>query len=123
MNFVQSDNVPKAIGPYSQAVQVGDMVFTSGQIALKPNGEFLNEDVEAQTEQVLTNLKNLLEAGGSSLQKVVKTTMFLVNMDDFAKVNTIYAKYFGEHKPARSTIGIKVLPRNALVEIEAIAKL
>ena len=114
MNFVQSDNVPKAIGPYSQAVQVGDMIFTSGQIALKPNGEFLNEDVEAQTEQVLTNLKNLLEAGGSSIQKVVKTTMFLVNMEDFAKVNTIYAKYFGEHKPARSTIGIKVLPRNAL---------
>ncbi len=123
MNFVQSDNVPKAIGPYSQAVQVGDMIFTSGQIALKPNGEFLNEDVEAQTEQVLTNLKNLLEAGGSSIQKVVKTTMFLVNMEDFAKVNTIYAKYFGEHKPARSTIGIKVLPRNALIEIEAIAKL
>lgn len=123
MNFVQSDNVPKAIGAYSQAVQVGDMIFTSGQIALKPNGEFLNEDVEAQTEQVLTNLKNLLEAGGSSIQKVVKTTMFLVNMEDFAKVNTIYAKYFGEHKPARSTIGIKVLPRNALIEIEAIAKL
>ncbi len=124
LNFIQADNVPKAIGPYSQAVQTGNMIFTSGQIALKPNGEFLdNTDVEIQAEQVLTNLKNLLEAGGSSLDRVVKTTMFLVNMDDFSKANSIYAKYFGDHKPARSTIGVKVLPRNALIEIEAIAKI
>jgi len=121
MKIVSTTNAPAAIGPYSQAIVVNDMVFTSGQIALKPDGSFLDGDVEAQTTQVLENLQAVLSEAGSSLQKVVKTTIFLANMDDFAKVNGVYGAFFKEHKPARSTVGVKTLPRNALVEIEAIA--
>ena len=121
MNVISTSNAPKAIGPYSQAIVVNDMVFTSGQIALRPDGSFVHGDVEAQAKQVLENLQAVLEAAESSLQKVVKTTIFLANMDDFAAVNTIYGTFFGEHKPARSTVGVKTLPKNALVEIEAIA--
>jgi len=97
------------------------MVFTSGQIALRPDGSFVEGDVEAQTTQVLENLKAVLKEAGSGLKKVVKTTIFLANMDDFAKVNEVYGTFFKEHKPARSTVGVKTLPKNALVEIEAIA--
>lgn len=121
MKIVSTTNAPAAIGPYSQAIVVNDMVFTSGQIALKPDGSFLEGDVEAQATQVLENLQAVLAEAGSSLQKVVKTTIFLANMDDFAKVNSVYGSFFGEHKPARSTVGVKTLPKNALVEIEAIA--
>lgn len=121
MNVISTSNAPKAIGPYSQAIVVNDMVFTSGQIALRPDGSFVDGDVEAQAKQVLENLQAVLEAAESSLQKVVKTTIFLANMDDFTAVNTIYGTFFGEHKPARSTVGVKTLPKNALVEIEAIA--
>ena len=121
MNVISTSNAPKAIGPYSQAIVVNDMIFTSGQIALRPDGSFVDGDVEAQAKQVLENLQAVLEAAESSLQKVVKTTIFLANMDDFAAVNTIYGTFFGEHKPARSTVGVKTLPKNALVEIEAIA--
>ncbi len=121
MKIVSTTNAPAAIGPYSQAIVVNDMVFTSGQIALKPNGSFLEGDVEAQTTQVLENLKAVLKEAGSSLKKVVKTTIFLANMDDFAKVNDVYGSFFKENKPARSTVGVKTLPKNALVEIEAIA--
>ncbi|MBP1682387.1 MAG: 2-iminobutanoate/2-iminopropanoate deaminase [Proteobacteria bacterium] len=121
MKIVSTTNAPAAIGPYSQAIVVNDMVFTSGQIALKPDGSFLDGDVEAQTTQVLENLQAVLSEAGSSLQKVVKTTIFLANMDDFAKVNSVYGSFFKEHKPARSTVGVKTLPKNALVEIEAIA--
>ena len=121
MNVISTSNAPKAIGPYSQAIVVNDMVFTSGQIALRPDGSFVDGDVEAQAKQVLENLQAVLEAAESSLQKVVKTTIFLANMDDFAAVNAIYGTFFGEHKPARSTVGVKTLPKNALVEIEAIA--
>ena len=121
MKIVSTTNAPAAIGPYSQAIVVNDMVFTSGQIALKPDGSFLDGDVEAQTTQVLENLQAVLSEAGSSLQKVVKTTIFLANMDDFAKVNGVYGAFFKEHKPTRSTVGVKTLPRNALVEIEAIA--
>ncbi len=125
MEFVHTSEAPAAIGPYSQAVKVGDMLFTSGQIALKPDGsdEVLQKGIEEQTEQVLENLKSVLEAAGGNLQKVVKTTIFLADMEDFAKVNEIYAKFFGDHKPARSTVAVKTLPKNALVEIDAIAKL
>ncbi|QIR76547.1 RidA family protein [Sulfurospirillum diekertiae] len=121
MKIVSTTNAPAAIGPYSQAIVVNDMVFTSGQIALKPDGSFLEGDVEAQTTQVLENLKAVLKEAGSSLKKVVKTTIFLANMDDFAKVNEVYGSFFTENKPARSTVGVKSLPKNALVEIEAIA--
>lgn len=121
MQYVQTDKAPAAIGPYSQAVKVNGMVYTSGQIALTPAGEMLAGDVTVQTKQVLGNLKAVLEAAGSGLDKVVKTTIFLDNMDDFATVNAIYAEAFGSHKPARSTVAVKTLPKNALVEIDAIA--
>lgn len=121
MTIVQTQNAPAAIGPYSQAMVVNGMVFTSGQIALTPEGIMLDGDVKVQCAQVLANLKAVLEAAGSSLDKVIKTTIFLDNMDDFAAVNELYSSAFGEHKPARSTVAAKTLPRNALVEIEAIA--
>lgn len=121
MQIVQTPNAPAAIGPYSQAMIANGMVFTSGQIALKPSGEMVDGDVKAQCAQVLANLSAVLEAAGSSLNKVVKTTIFLDNMDDFASVNELYAQAFGNHKPARSTVAVKTLPKNALVEIDAIA--
>jgi 2-iminobutanoate/2-iminopropanoate deaminase len=121
MNFVQTDNAPQAIGPYSQAVVVNGMIYTSGQIALTPAGEMLENDVVKQTHQVLKNLTAVLQEAGSDLQNVVKTTIFLDSMDDFATVNEIYAEYFGEHKPVRSTVAVKTLPKNALVEIDCIA--
>lgn len=121
MQFVQTDKAPAAIGPYSQAVKVNGMVYTSGQIALTPEGQMLENDVVVQTKQVLKNLAAVLEVAGSGLDRVIKTTIFLDSMDDFATVNTIYAEAFGEHKPARSTVAVKTLPKNALVEIDAIA--
>ena len=123
MTYTQTNDAPSAIGPYSQAVVVNGMVYTSGQIALKPDGsdELLKEDVVVQAVQVLKNLENVLKASGSSMDKVVKTTIFLANMDDFAVVNEVYEEAFGEHKPARSTVAVKTLPKNALVEIDAVA--
>lgn len=121
MKTVQTPNAPSAIGPYSQAMIANGMVFTSGQIALKPSGEMVEGDVREQCAQVLANLKAVLEAAGSSLNHVIKTTIFLDNMDDFAAVNELYAEAFGTHKPTRSTVAVKTLPKNALVEIDAIA--
>ncbi len=121
MDFVHTNNAPQAIGPYSQAVKHGGLVYTSGQIALTPEGKMLENDVTVQTEQVLKNLTAVLEAAGSSLDRVIKTTIFLDSMEDFATVNAIYAEAFGDHKPARSTVAVKTLPKNALVEIDAIA--
>jgi len=121
MKFISTDHAPAAIGPYSQAIVVNDMIFTSGQIALRPEGSMEEGDVEAQTRQVLTNLKGVLESEGSTLSKVIKTTVFLAHMEDFAKMNGVYAEFFGEHKPSRSTVAVKTLPKNALVEIECIA--
>jgi 2-iminobutanoate/2-iminopropanoate deaminase len=121
MKIVSTLNAPQAIGPYSQAMVVNGMVYTSGQIALTPAGEMLENDVELQAHQVLRNLSNVLEASGSSLDKVIKTTIFLADMDDFLKINAIYAEYFGEHKPSRSTVAVKTLPKNALIEIDCIA--
>ena len=121
MNVISTPNAPCAIGPYSQAIVANGMVFTSGQIALRPDGTFLEGDVEAQPTQVLENLQAVLTEAKSSLNRVVKTTIFLANMDDFASVNAVYGSFFGEHKPARSTVAVKTLPKNALVEIEAIA--
>ncbi len=121
LQFVQTNKAPSAIGPYSQAVVANGMVFTSGQIALTPEGVMLENDVVVQTKQVLKNLQAVLEEAGSSMGGVIKTTIFLASMDDFATVNEIYAEAFGSHKPARSTVAVKTLPKNALVEIDAVA--
>lgn len=121
METIATTNAPQAIGPYAQAICSGNLIFTSGQIALQCDGSFLEGDVTVQTRQVLLNLSAVLEAAGSGLANVVKTTIFLTNMDDFQSVNSVYGEFFKEHKPARSTVAVKALPRNALVEIEAIA--
>ena len=121
LKFVQTDKAPSAIGPYSQAVVANGMVYTSGQIALTPEGVMLQNDVVVQTKQVLTNLKAVLQEAGSSMDLVVKTTIFIDSMDDFATINEIYEEAFGSHKPARATVAVKTLPKNALVEIDAVA--
>ena len=121
MKFVQTSNAPSAIGPYSQAVVANGMVYTSGQIALTPDGVMLENDVVVQTKEVLKNLKAVLEEAGSSMDMVVKTTIFIDSMDDFAVINEIYEEAFGSHKPARATVAVKTLPKNALVEIDAVA--
>ncbi len=121
MKVVTTDRAPSAIGPYSQAIKVDGMVYTSGQISLTPNGELIDGDIHDQTRQVLTNLKNVLEAAGSSLNQVIKTTIYLTDMDDFISVNTVYAEFFTTHLPARSTVAVKTLPKNVKVEIEAVA--
>jgi 2-iminobutanoate/2-iminopropanoate deaminase len=119
---VQTDKSPKAIGPYSQAIRTDFAVFTAGQVGFDPaTGELVSDLVEEQTRQALTNLQNVLEAGGSGLAKVVKTTVFLKNMGDFSKMNAVYAEFFGEMPPARSTVEVAALPKGALVEIEAVA--
>lgn len=119
---VITDKAPKAIGPYSVAIQTADMVFCSGQVAFDPTtGEIVQGGVEAETRQVLTNLKNVLEAAGTDLAHVVKTTVFLRDMADFPKMNAIYAEFFIENPPARSTVAVAGLPRGVAVEIEAIA--
>jgi len=120
MQKIYTKNAPEAIGPYSQAINIGNMIFTSGQIALTPSGNFLDADVKTQTTQVCENLKAVLEAAGASLKNVVKTTIFLDDINNFAAVNEVYGKYF-EHKPARSTVAVKELPKGAKVEIECIA--
>lgn len=116
-------NAPQAIGPYFQAYIHNGVIYTSGQIALTPQGEFIDGDITAQSTQVLNNLKAILESAGSSLQKVIKTSVFLSDMEHFNALNAVYAEFFGSHKPARSTIAVKTLPKNALVEIECIAVL
>jgi len=121
MEFVATNKAPAAIGPYSQAVKVNGMVYTSGQIALRPDGTMVEDDVVLQTEQVFENLRNVLAEAGSSLDRVVKVMAFVADINDFVTVNEIYAKAFGAHKPARSLVAAKTLPKNALVEIEVIA--
>ena len=120
--IISTENAPGAIGPYSQAVKTNGMVFCSGQIPIDvATGEFVSTDVAEQTEQVLKNLSAVLEAAGTSLNNVVKTTVFLADMNDFAAMNDVYAKYFSENKPARATVQAAGLPRGARVEIECIA--
>ncbi len=123
MKVIQTPNAPAAIGPYSQAIQVGDFLFTSGQIPLQVDGTLLQGDITAQTTQVLANLKAVIEAAGGSLNRVVKTTVFLKNLDDFIAMNKVYGETFGSHTPARSTVQVAKLPRDVLVEIEAIVSL
>lgn len=120
--IISTENAPGAIGPYSQAVKTNGMVFCSGQIPIDiATGEFVSNDVAEQTDQVLKNLSAVLEAAGTSLNDVVKTTVFLADMADFAAMNEVYAKYFSENKPARATVQAAGLPRGARVEIECIA--
>jgi 2-iminobutanoate/2-iminopropanoate deaminase len=121
---VATDRGPKAIGPYSQAVKANGFVFLSGQVALDPNTQQVIEgDVVRQTERVLENLKAIVEAAGSSLQHAVKTTVFLADMNDFAAMNEVYGRYFGAHRPARSTVEVSRLPKDVRVEIDLIALL
>jgi 2-iminobutanoate/2-iminopropanoate deaminase len=123
MKVVQTNAAPAAIGPYSQGITSGKIVLTSGQIPISVGtGEVVGTNIKEQTEQVIKNLEAVLNAGGSSLKKVIKTTCFLVNMDDFADFNEVYGKYF-TGRPARSTVAVRQLPKNVLVEIEAIAEM
>jgi 2-iminobutanoate/2-iminopropanoate deaminase len=122
MITIQTHDAPQAIGPYSQAIKSGGVIYTSGQIGLMPNGDLAGEDVEVQTHQVLKNLHYVLEAGGAQMRDVIKTTIYLADMNDFVKVNAIYEQYFGEHKPARSTVEVSRLPKDVKIEIDCIAK-
>ncbi|WP_107691642.1 RidA family protein [Campylobacter concisus] len=118
---ISTKNAPQAIGPYSQAISSNGFLFISGQLGVTPAGEFASSSVEAQAEQSLENLKNILAEAGLTFDNAVKTTIFLADMGDFAKVNTVYAKFFKEPYPTRSTVAVKTLPKDALVEIELIA--
>jgi 2-iminobutanoate/2-iminopropanoate deaminase len=119
---IATDQAPRAIGPYSQAIRAGSLLFCSGQIPIDPaTGEFVSGGVAEQTEQVMRNLSAVLQAGQSSLKQVVKTTVFLADMDDFTAMNEVYGRFFGENPPARATVQAARLPRDAKVEIEAIA--
>ena len=124
LEFVHTDDAPAAIGPYSQAVKVGNLLFCSGQIPLDPKTMVMvGDDAAAQTEHVMKNLKSVLAAGGASLTAVARTTIFLHSMADFAAVNEVYGRHFGDHRPARATVAVKELPKGALVEIDCIAAL
>jgi len=120
--IISTENAPGAIGPYSQAIKAGGMIFCSGQIPIDPaTGNFVSDIVSEQTEQVLKNLNEVLKAAGASLNDVVKTTVFLADMNDFAEMNEVYGRFFSENKPARATVQAARLPRDAKVEIECIA--
>jgi 2-iminobutanoate/2-iminopropanoate deaminase len=123
MNAISTKKAPAAIGPYSQAIRVGNIVYTSGQIPLDPaTGAFVEGGIKEQTRQALTNIKAILEEAGTSMENVVKTTVFMANMDDFADMNAVYAEFFTEPYPARSAVAVKTLPKGALIEIEVIAE-
>ena len=122
MKVINTKNAPAAIGPYSQAIEVNGFVYTSGQLPINPEtGEFAGSDIKSQTEQSLKNVKAILEEAGLTMQNVVKTTVFLADMADFAAMNEVYSSYFSEPYPARSAVAVKTLPKAALVEIECIA--
>lgn len=117
-----SKQAPEAIGPYSQAIQAGDLIFTSGQISLDPaTGEIVSADIKEQTRQAMENLKNVLLAGGSDLDMVIKTTVFIKNMAYFAAINEVYGTFFKDDPPARSCVEVSALPKGALIEVEAVA--
>ncbi|WP_377520623.1 RidA family protein [Priestia megaterium] len=118
---VQTKNAPQAIGPYSQGIVVNNLFYSSGQIPLRPDGTLVEGDVQVQATQVFENLKAVLEEAGASLNTVVKATVFIKDMNDFAELNEIYGDYFGDHKPARSCVEVARLPKDVLVEIEVIA--
>lgn len=119
---INTNQAPAAIGPYSQAIKVGNLVYTSGQIPINPaTGNFVEGGIKEQTRQSLTNIKAILEEAGLSMNNVVKTTVFLADMNDFADMNSVYAEFFAEPYPARSAVAVKTLPKGALVEIEVVA--
>ena len=121
MRSVHTDKAPKAIGPYSQAVVAGNLVFCSGQIALEPSGVMVEGGIKEQTVQVFKNIGEVLRAAGLGFDSVASVSVFLQDMNDFKEMNEVYAKTFGEHKPARATIGVSELPKNALIEISCVA--
>ena len=121
MKFISTDKAPAAIGPYSQAVVANGIIYTSSQIGMDETGVVVADDVVNQAHQVMKNLFYVLEAANAHFNDVIKTTIFLADMDDFAKVNEVYAHYFGHHKPVRSTVAVKTLPKNVLIEIDCIA--
>ncbi len=123
MREIKTANAPAAIGPYSQAIVSGNMLYTSGQIPINPATGEIPEGVEAQARQALTNVKNLIEASGASIDNVVKTSVFIKDMNDFAKINEIYAEFFTEPYPARSCVEVARLPKDVLLEIETIAEM
>lgn len=124
MQAIHTEKAPKAIGPYSQAIKVGNLVFASGQVPIVPaTGEFVEGGIKEQTRQSLTNAKAILEEAGTSLSKVFKTTVYLSDMANFAAMNEVYAEFFTQPYPARSAVAVKTLPKNALVEVECIAEL
>ena len=124
MQAIHTEKAPKAIGPYSQAIKVGNLVFASGQVPIVPaTGEFVEGGIKEQTRQSLTNAKAILEEAGTSLSKVVKTTVYLSDMANFAAMNEVYAEFFTQPYPARSAVAVKTLPKNALGEVECIAEL
>lgn len=123
MSFVSTDKAPAAIGPYSQATKVGPLLFASGQIPLRPDGTLVEGDIVEQAHQVFANIKAVLAEAGGSLSSVVKATVFIKDMNDFGQLNEVYGQYFGDHKPARSTVEVARLPRDVKVEIEIIAHL
>ncbi len=123
MKEIKTNNAPAAIGPYSQAIIVGNMLYTSGQIPVNPETGAISDGVTAQANQVFTNLKNLIAASGGSIENTVKTTVFIKNMDDFAAINEIYASYFTQPFPARSCVEVARLPKDVLLEVEAIVEL
>jgi 2-iminobutanoate/2-iminopropanoate deaminase len=123
MNTVQTDDAPRAIGPYSQAVQVDGWLYASGQLPMTPAGDMVEGDIEIQAEQVFNNIESILKAAGGSLSQVVKATVFVQDLNDFARLNAVYERRFAGHKPARSTVEVARLPRDARVEIEIIARL
>lgn len=123
MKSIQTPNAPAAIGPYSQAIQAGSLLFTSGQIPLRADGSLVEGGIEVQTQQVFDNLRAVIEAAGGSLAQVVKTTVFLKDLQDFAAMNGVYEAAFGGHRPARSAVQVARLPRDVLIEIEAIVLL
>jgi 2-iminobutanoate/2-iminopropanoate deaminase len=120
--IIQTQNAPAAIGPYSQAVMTGEMLFTSGQLGIDPATNALPEGVEAQTRQSLQNIRAILEAAALDITDVIKTVVFIRNMADFSAVNEIYASFFGDHKPARSCVEVSQLPKGGLIEIEVVAR-
>lgn len=122
LKLVATEKAPAAVGPYSQGVQVGNLLFTSGQIPLVPETGELISDIEKATRQSLDNVKAILEEAGSSLEKVVKVTIFVADINDFGKINEIYAEYFSNHKPARSLVEVSNIPKGGVIEIEAIAQ-
>ena len=121
INTVSTDKAPAAVGPYSQALEVNNLIFCSGQIGINPETGNLADGIEVQIKQALNNLQAVLEAAGSDIQHVVKTTVYIKNMSDYSVFNQIYGEFFGGHKPARATVEVSRLPKDALIEVEAIA--